>query len=607
MAGKFINELSSNPPAPEDLVVFFDKSKAVTVQAPLSDVVGAGLNIAGATKGQTAVVDTKVDPISLETIPFLKWEKAGIDFGSTTTKPSAGTDEIITHDPVTGTNGKTTLAELIKSVLPPVTGADAGKQLTVDVNGAAGWTADTSDLPVFTLADAKKQLTVNDAGDAVIWKADPNEIPTPSLADAGKSLLVKADGTGPEWGSPFPVITDGKFALQTKADKSGVEWTSSVNMAANLKGGFTAGAFFPVNDTKADTTRFVDAPTYRRLVGVPEQLYFPNWTPTNDQIGAGWNDMGVALARMGAIAGSDPFAGTGAVTKSGTFPGNYGYSDAVLLSDGNVFVVPNRASQAMVYNTASGTASLVGSAGDFPTSGHAFGHGVLLSDGRVFIIPKETQQAKIYNPKTGAVSNAGASNAFPSGYSNPMCAGGVLLPNGKVFCVPANATQARVYDPVTDTVSLVGATNSFPGSGAYLGGVLLPNGKVFCVPNGATQARVYDPVTDTVSLVGATNSFPGSGAYQGGVLLPNGKVFCVPYGATQARVYDPVTDTVSLVGAANSFPGSGAYLGGVLLPNGKVFCVPYAATQAALADFSSISLGAISPNFYLSPYYNKSL
>ena len=243
MAGKFINELSSNPPAPEDLVVFFDKSKAVTVQAPLSDVVGAGLNLSAATKGQTAVVDSKVDPISLETIPFLKWEKAGIDFGSTTTKPSAATDEIITHDPVSGTNGKTTLAELIKSVLPPVTGADAGKQLTVDVNGAAGWTADSSDLPVFSLADAKKQLTVNDAGDAVIWKADaselpaftaadakkqltvndagdaviwkadPNELPTPSLADAGKSLLVKADGTGPEWGSPFPVITDGKFAL----------------------------------------------------------------------------------------------------------------------------------------------------------------------------------------------------------------------------------------------------------------------------------------------------------------------------------------------------------------------------------------------------------
>jgi hypothetical protein len=253
MAGKFINELSSNPPAPEDLVVFFDKSKAVTVQAPLSDVVGAGLNIAGATKGQTAVVDTKVDPISLETIPFLKWEKAGIDFGSTTTKPSAGTDEIITHDPVTGTNGKTTLAELIKSVLPPVTGADAGKQLTVDINGVAGWTADSSDLPVFSPADAKKQLTVNDAGDAVIWKADASELPAFTTADKGKQLTVQADGKV-AWSAdssdlPAYTVADKGKQLAVKADGLAVEW-----VAANALPAMTVAEAGKVLSVKADGT-----------------------------------------------------------------------------------------------------------------------------------------------------------------------------------------------------------------------------------------------------------------------------------------------------------------------------------------------------------------
>jgi hypothetical protein len=441
MAGKFINELSSNPPAPEDLVVFFDKSKAVTVQAPLSDVVGAGLNIAGATKGQTAVVDTKVDPISLETIPFLKWEKAGIDFGSTTTKPSAGTDEIITHDPVTGTNGKTTLAELIKSVLPPVTGADAGKQLTVDINGVAGWTADSSDLPAFTLADAKKQLTVNDAGDAVIWKADPNEIPTPSLADAGKSLLVKADGTGPEWGSPFPVITDGKFALQTKADKSGVEWVESVNLSINLKGGFTGGAFFPVNDQKTNTTRFVDAPTFRHMAGVPEGYSFDQWAPTNRQINEYWPEFQLALTRMNAEALSTFGAGLGAQkvpAPAGTYPGTNAFVGGVLLPNGKVFCVPCNSGTARIYDPATDT--LTTPAGTYPGAG-----------------------------------------AF---------VGGVLLPNGKVFCVPHNSVTARIYDPATDTLTTPAGT--YPGANAFVGGVLLPNGKVFCVPHNSTKAATAE-------------------------------------------------------------------------------------------------------------------
>ena len=282
MAGKFINELSSNSPAPEDLVVFFDKSKAVTVQAPLSDVVGAGLNLSAATKGQTAVVDTKVDPISLETIPFLKWEKAGIDFGSTTTKPSAGTDEIITHDPVTGTNGKTTLAELIKSVLPPVTGADAGKQLTVDINGVAGWTADSSDLPVFSPADAKKQLTVNDAGDAVIWKADASELPAFTAADKGKQLTVQADGKV-AWSSDsseLPAITLGSQILATKADKSGVEWAPIEKELPD----FTlkpAGSRLATNSTRTGV-EWVNPPAeLPAALGTAGQILLVNSTATN--------------------------------------------------------------------------------------------------------------------------------------------------------------------------------------------------------------------------------------------------------------------------------------------------------------------------------------
>ena len=594
MPGKFINEITGDVPAKDDLAVFFDKSKNSTAQATIAEMVNAGLDLAAGAKGQVPTIDVKVDAATSSLVNILTWGAGGgVDFKGTPTRPPAATDEILTNDPVNGLVGKTTVQQLLvaggATILQPGTAVNtalawndtAGKweparavSEAKNINGGA-----TGELPFqlnthvtawLPLGNAGQVLTVGDIGAAgspfiaPMWSDPVKELPAFTIADKGKQLTVKADGKATEWvedAKELPTITDGLTALQTKADKSGVEWVASVNQATNLKGGFTAGAFFPVNDTKTDTTRFVNAHDFRTLAGISEPTYFPNWTPVNDQVGPGWNDMGVALAKMTAIFNSDPLAGTGSVTKSGTFPGNYKYSNAVLMSDGKVFITPNRNDQAIVYDPIIGSVSLVGTAGDFPTSAHSFGYGVLLNDGRVFCIPSESTQAKIFNPKTGLVSNAGPAGAFPSAYSNPMFAGGVLLPSGKVFCVPINATQARVYDPVTDTVSLAGAANSFPGGAAYNGGVLLPSGKVFCVPSNATQARVYDPVTDTVSLVGA----------------------------------------------ANSFPGGAAYSGGVLLPGGKVFCVPYSATQAAIVDFSSAQLGLLQPNFYLSPFYNKSL
>jgi hypothetical protein len=305
------------------------------------------------------------------------------------------------------------------------------------------WNDPVKELPTFTIADKGKQLTVKADGKATEWVQDAKELPT--FTDGGKLLAAKADKSGVEWiAKELPTLTVGLDALQVKADKSGVEWTSSVNMSTNLKGGFTAGAFFPVNDTKANTTRFVDGQAYRRLIGVPEQFYFPNWAPINEQVGAGWNDMGVALARMAAIVVADPFAGAGIITKStATFPGSDAYYGGVLLPSGKVFCVP--------YNAA---------------------------------------QARIYDPVTDAVAIPAAT--FPGSFAYY---GGVLLPSGKVFCVPYNAAQARIYDPVTDAVTVPTAT--FPGNFAYIGGVLLPSGKVFCVPYKATQASLEEHKTHT--------------------------------------------------------------------------------------------------------------
>jgi len=563
MPGKFINEITGDTPAKDDLAVFFDKSKNSTAQATIAEMVNAGLDLAAGAKGQVPTIDVKVDAATSSLVNILTWGAGGgVDFKGTPTRPPAATDEILTNDPVNGLVGKTTLQQLVvaggATILQPGTAVNtalvwndtagkweparavseakninggatgelpfqlnthvtawiplgnAGQVLTIGDIGTAGnsfiapmWNDPVKELPTFTIADKGKQLTVKADGKATEWVEDAKELPT--FTDGGKLLAAKADKSGVEWiAKELPTITAGLTALQTKADKSGVEWVTSVNQATNLKGGFTAGAFFPVNDTKTDTTRFVDASTFRHMAGVPEGYDFNPWAPVNKQVNEFWPSFSLNVTRMNAEARATFGTGAGNMQTpppAGTYPGLIAYY------------------------------------------------------------------------------------------------GGVLLPSGKVFCVPFRATSARIYDPVTDTLTT--PAGAYPGNSAYVGGVLLPNGKVFCVPYNATSARIYDPVTDTLTT--PTGTYPGGDAYAGGVLLPNGKVFCVPYRATSARIYDPVTDTLTT--PAGAYPGNSAYAGGVLLPSGKVFCVPSNATSAIIVE---TGYGKnISVNFCTSPYFNK--
>jgi len=216
---------------------------------------------------------------------------------------------------------------------------------------------------------------------------------------------------------------------------------ASVNQATNLKGGFTAGAFFPVNDTKTDATRFVDASEFRHLAGVPEGYEFNPWAPVNKQVNEFWPSFSLNLTRMNADARSA--FGTGA---------------------GNIKAPPP--------------------AGTYPGSS-AYVGGVLLPNGKVFCVPYNATSARIYDPVTDTLTTPAGTYPGGSAYY-----GGVLLPNGKVFCVPCNAASARIYDPVTDTLTTPAGT--YPGSSAYVGGVLLPNGKVFCVPCNAASAIIAE-------------------------------------------------------------------------------------------------------------------
>jgi len=673
MPGKFINEITGDTPAKDDLAVFFDKSKNSTAQATIAEMVNAGLDLAAGAKGQVPTIDVKVDAATSSLVNILTWGAGGgVDFKGTPTRPPTGTDEILTNDPANGLIGKTTLQQLVvaggATILQPGTAVNtalvwndtAGKWEPAravgeakNINGGK-----IGELPFqlnehvtawIPLGSAGQVLTITDVGNpgnpfiAPSWMDPVNELPTFTIADKGKQLTVKADGKATEWvedAKELPTITSGLTALQTKADKSGVEWVTSVNQATNLKGGFTSGAFFPVNDTKTDTTRFVDAAAFRKLSGVPEQSYFPNWTPVNEQLGAGWNDMGVALARMASIIRADalaPAAGTVTFTPANSFPGSSGfvgctitpgmkvvcvptnytasliydfntsavsqsaftsypaapgtggrYKGSVLLNNGKVFFVPSGLAKGAVYDPVSDSAKLT--TGDSTTG---FAGGVLLRNGKVFCVPYTANKAQVYDPATELFTDV--TGVFPGGEA---FIGGVLLPSGKVFCVPLSSKTAAIYDPDTNTATFTPAL--FPGGSAFAGGVLMYNGKVFCVPCNSKFAGIYDPETGLYSQTSAI--FPGAGAFITGVALASGKVFCTPYNSTVAKLYDPVTDTAVDV---PGFPGNGAYHHSKLLPNGDVFCCPYNATRAAIVRFASSQVPTVSSNVYLSPFFNK--
>ena len=229
MPGKFINEITGDTPAKDDLAVFFDKSKNSTAQATIAEMVNAGLDLAAGAKGQVPTIDVKVDAATSSLVNILTWGAGGgVDFKGTPTRPPTGTDEILTNDPANGLIGKTTLQQLVvaggATILQPGTAVNtalvwndtAGKweparavSEAKNINGGA-----TGELPFqlnthvtawIPLGNAGQVLTIGDIGTAgnsfiaPMWNDPVKELPTFTIADKGKQLTVKSDGKAAEW------------------------------------------------------------------------------------------------------------------------------------------------------------------------------------------------------------------------------------------------------------------------------------------------------------------------------------------------------------------------------------------------------------------------
>jgi streptogramin lyase len=117
--------------------------------------------------------------------------------------------------------------------------------------------------------------------------------------------------------------------------------------------------------------------------------------------------------------------------------------------------------------------------------------GVLLPDGRVVLVPDRAAAVGLYDPATNTFALGPVGAAGVSKYR-----GGVLLPDGRVVLVPYTAAAVGLYDPATDTFAagpVVGAASDVK----YCGGVLLPDGRVVLVPRNAAAVGLYDPATNS--------------------------------------------------------------------------------------------------------------
>jgi len=242
MPGKFLNEITADKPAKDDLGLFFDKSKNTTAQSSLVDIVAAGLDLTSGKAGEAPVVIETLNPDGTKT-QTLGWGKTGGSAGTLPARPANSTDLIITHDPSSGTDGAATPAQVLTAGLPA--GGNAGDALTLTSSGLA-W---GSSLPVSTTADKGKQLTVQADG-KVAWSSDSSELPAITLGS--QILATKADKSGVEWAPiekelPDFTLKPAGSRLAINSTKTGVEW---VNPPAELPAALgTAGQILLVNST----------------------------------------------------------------------------------------------------------------------------------------------------------------------------------------------------------------------------------------------------------------------------------------------------------------------------------------------------------------------
>jgi hypothetical protein len=315
------------------------------------------------------------------------------------------------------------------------------------------------------------------------------------------------------------------------------------------------------------------------------------------------------------------------------------YSGGVLVPDGRVVFVTSNCSNVSIFNPSDFSFTRISGAPP------GFNGGVLLPNGNVLFVPQVSNVAE-FNPVTGNFSNmysiSGPGGAFngvlsmtqeslgspvviltPQKYNSSYTPyvycyfpdlrfaspqfqpeqivktnynnGSISLPSGNVLFSPVGSANVMEYQPGMFAYT----SNIVIGTDLFNGLVLAPNGNVITVPSGSNIC-VIDLVGRRSTNVGPITGPSASNFFNGGALLPSGNIVFAPGTSGNVGMFDPVALTYS--NSISTGTSGVAFSGATLLPSGQVVFTPSdSANVGVLSTFS----GGVSPEFCLSPYFNK--
>jgi hypothetical protein len=220
-------------------------------------------------------------------------------------------------------------------------------------------------------------------------------------------------------------------------------------------------------------------------------------------------------------------------------------------------------------------------------------NGVFGPDG-VWLTPQSYSSSplpnvSIYNYRTGIASNVfQPEQIVQTNYNN----GSLLLPSGNVLFSPVGSANVMDYQPFSTPSNIVIGTDIFNGL------VLAPNGNVITVPSGSNIC-VIDLVRRISTNVGPITGSSAANFFKGGALLPSGNIVFAPGTSGNVGMFDPVALTYS--NSVSTGTSGIAFSGATLLPSGQVVFTPSESANVGILD----TLTAVSPEFCLSPYFNK--
>ena len=254
--------------------------------------------------------------------------------------------------------------------------------------------------------------------------------------------------------------------------------------------------------------------------------------------------------------------------------GSNAFNWGVLLPNDLILCIPQAPSSSIynlgLYNPANNTFTQ----GPLPatTGTPTFSDAVLLPNGNVILVPANHTHVGKYDYTTNTYTDL---VALPTGTGHTgTFEGGVLMQNGNIMFVPYSRTYIGIYNPTANTFT-VGPSHGLanPNNGLFLSGALLPNGKVMLAPYFSPVVGIYDPATNTYSNGPAHNL--GNYVYWSKCgLMPNGLVLMLPrnYGGaagnTPLGLYDYTTNTFST--GIVAYESANRVMGVTVMPDGRI-------------------------------------